>query len=69
MIRMLDYGAGNVRSVSNAIKLLGCEVEYVKSPEDIVSADKLIFPGVGNFGVVMSRLENDRYIEPLIRRI
>ncbi len=69
MIKMLDYGAGNVRSVRNAIRMLGWEVEYVTSPEDIITAEKLVFPGVGNFGVVMSRLEKRGFIEPLIKRI
>ena len=49
MITLLDYGAGNVRSVRNAIKKLGFEVKDVTSPDDIRRAEKLIFPGVGNF--------------------
>ncbi len=69
MITLLDYGAGNVRSVRNAIAKLGFEVEDVKNPEDILRAEKLIFPGVGNFGVVMERLQQKGYVEPLIRRI
>jgi glutamine amidotransferase/cyclase len=69
MIKMLDYGAGNVRSVRNAINLLGGEIENVASPEDIIHAEKLIFPGVGNFGVVMSRLQEAGFVEPLVRRI
>ena len=69
MITLLDYGAGNVRSVRNAIRKLGFEVRDVEKPEDILSAEKLIFPGVGNFGVVMERLQKQGFIEPLIRRI
>ena len=69
MITLLDYGAGNVRSVRNAIRKLGFEVRDVVSPDDILSAEKLIFPGVGNFGVVMERLQRKGYIEPLIQRI
>jgi len=69
MITLLDYGAGNVRSVRNAIKRIGYEVSDVSCPEDILSAEKLIFPGVGSFGLVMNQLAQDRYIEPLIRRI
>lgn len=66
---MLDYGAGNVRSVRNAVKMLGFDIEDVARPEDIITAEKLIFPGVGNFGVVMERLREKGYVEPLIRRI
>lgn len=69
MITLLDYGAGNVRSVRNAIRKLGFEVQNVREPEDIVTAEKLIFPGVGNFGVVMQRLVRDGYAEKLIERI
>ena len=69
MITLLDYGAGNVRSVRNAIKRLGYEVTDVSCPEDILSAEKLIFPGVGSFGLVMNQLAQDRYIDPLIQRI
>lgn len=68
-VSLLDYGAGNVRSVRNAIKKLGMSVVDVKRPEDILSADKLIFPGVGSFGLVMDRLKESGYIEPLQRRI
>lgn len=69
MITLLDYGAGNVRSVRNAINRLGGEVRDVQRPEDILLADKLVFPGVGNFGVVMERLKKNGFVEPLIRRI
>ena len=69
MITLLDYGAGNVRSVRNAITRLGHTVRDVQGPQDILSAEKLIFPGVGSFGSVMQRLHNDGLVEPLIERI
>jgi len=69
MVTLLDYGAGNVRSVRNAIKKLGVTVKDVEHPDDIISADKLIFPGVGSFGLVMGRLLDKGYAEPLTRRI
>lgn len=65
MITLLDYGAGNVRSVRNAIDALGFAYREVKSPDDIRSAEKLIFPGVGAFGSAMARLRADAYLEPL----
>lgn len=64
-VTLLDYGAGNVRSVRNAIKKLGYSVKDVEKPEDILKADKLIFPGVGSFGSAMKRLEKEGYVEPL----
>ena len=69
MVTLLDYGAGNIRSVRNAIKKLGVTVKDVENPEDIVSAEQLIFPGVGSFGLVMNRLYEKGYAEPLIQRI
>lgn len=69
VVTLLDYGAGNVRSVRNALVKLGHTVEHVKTPDDIVTAEKLIFPGVGSFGLVMHRLQEKGYVEPLRRRI
>ncbi len=66
MVYLLDYGAGNVRSVVNAIKSLGEEVKFVTSPGDILGANRLVFPGVGNFGQIMHNLDQRGYIEPLL---
>ncbi len=66
MITVLDYGAGNVRSVINAIEKLGETVRLVNSPEDILSADRLVFPGVGSFGSMMAALHDRGYAEALV---
>ncbi|KAJ3415678.1 hypothetical protein HDV05_004356 [Chytridiales sp. JEL 0842] len=60
-VYLLDYGAGNVRSLVNAIKRLGYDIKYVENPDDIKKADKLIFPGVGAFGPAMDRLREQKY--------
>jgi len=65
MITLLDYGAGNVRSVINAIESLGETVKVVAGPEDILSAEKLVFPGVGAFGNMMRILHAKQFVEPL----
>ena len=65
MITLLDYGAGNVRSVVNAIESLGERVKIVASAADLLSAEKLVFPGVGAFGSMMEILEAKGLIEPL----
>ena len=65
MVTLLDYGAGNVRSVINAIESLGETVKIVTRSEDILSAGKLVFPGVGAFGNMMRILREKEYIEPL----
>ncbi|MGW8161563.1 MAG: imidazole glycerol phosphate synthase subunit HisH, partial [Desulfobulbales bacterium] len=69
MVTLLDYGAGNVRSVRNAILKLGYAVKDVSTPNDILQAGKLIFPGVGSFGSAIQRLSSCGYLEPLIRYI
>ena len=65
MITLLDYGAGNVRSVVNAIESLGETVRPVKKPEDILAAERLVFPGVGAFGSMMEILAERGYVAPL----
>jgi glutamine amidotransferase/cyclase len=65
MISLLDYGAGNVRSLRNAVARLGYEVTDVRSPEDIFAAERLLFPGVGAFGAAMGRLREQGFVEAL----
>jgi glutamine amidotransferase/cyclase len=65
MITLLDYGAGNVRSVINAIESLGETVKVVTRAEDLRSAEKLVFPGVGAFGNMMRILLEKNYVDPL----
>ncbi len=64
-VTLLDYGAGNVRSVVNALGKLGCEVKIVAEPGDITSAQKLVCPGVGDFGSMMRALDEQGYTGPL----
>jgi glutamine amidotransferase/cyclase len=65
MITLLDYGAGNVRSVINAIESLGETVIVASTAQDILSAEKLVFPGVGAFGSMMQILVEKGYADPL----
>ena len=65
MITLLDYGAGNVRSVINAIESLGEKVKVVSHVDDIFSAENLVFPGVGNFGSMMHILNKKNYVNAL----
>jgi len=64
-VTVLDYGAGNIRSLVNALKLLGYSVTFVKDAGDILRAERLIFPGVGAFGSAMALLERRGFVEPL----
>ncbi|XP_026422743.1 imidazole glycerol phosphate synthase hisHF, chloroplastic-like isoform X2 [Papaver somniferum] len=69
VVTLLDYGAGNVRSIRNAIRVLGHEIKDVQTPEDILNADRLIFPGVGAFAAAMDFLNQNGMAEALCRYI
>ena len=56
MIAIIDYGMGNLFSVEKAFVKLGAEVVVTRSPEVILSADKVVLPGVGAFGDCMNNL-------------
>ena len=64
-VSVLDYGAGNVRSLVNALHAVGCEVEMIATAEQISQAKVLIFPGVGSFGRCMEVLEQRGWITAL----
>ncbi|KAK8951411.1 hypothetical protein KSP39_PZI004040 [Platanthera zijinensis] len=68
-VTLLDYGAGNVRSVRNAIKHLGFDVKDVHNPEDILNANRLVFPGVGAFASAMQVLNGNGLAEALCKYI
>ncbi len=53
MIAIIDYGVGNLGSVKNALDYLGLENKITSQPEEILSADKVILPGVGAFSDAM----------------
>ncbi|XP_042419170.1 imidazole glycerol phosphate synthase hisHF, chloroplastic-like isoform X2 [Zingiber officinale] len=69
VVTLLDYGAGNVRSVRNAIHYLGFSVKDVQNPQDILDAKRLVFPGVGAFAAAMEVLERTGMAEPLCRYV
>ncbi|KAL9678616.1 hypothetical protein QQ045_016464 [Rhodiola kirilowii] len=68
-VTLLDYGAGNVRSVRNAIRHLGFQIKDVQTPQDILEADNLIFPGVVAFAASMDVLSHNGMAEALCRYI
>lgn len=58
MIAIIDYDAGNIRSVGNALQRLGAEYELTPDPARIRAADKVILPGVGNAAQAMAALRS-----------
>ena len=69
MIAILDYGAGNLRSVQNTLAELGCEYELARDAAGLRKADKIILPGVGHFGQMMRALDALAVRQALIERI
>ena len=69
MIGVIDYGAGNLGSVMNALKRLGLPARFAAGPEELVSAsppyDKIIFPGDGHFATAMAALEKSGYAQAI----
>lgn len=56
MVAILDYDAGNIKSVQKAIEFLGEDAVLTRDPKVILSADHVILPGVGSFGDAMEKL-------------
>ena len=65
MISILDYGAGNVRSIANMLNFLGCNCKITDDIEDIKKARALIFPGQGHFKQALNNLKNKKLIVPI----
>ncbi len=65
MIAIVDYNAGNLTSVKLAFNALNCEAEVTQNPATILSADHVIFPGVGAAGSAMRNLSELKLIEPI----
>jgi glutamine amidotransferase len=68
MVAIIDYDAGNIKSVEKALLHLGQEVEITREKEKILGADKVILPGVGAFGDAMEKLEQYGLV-PVIRQV
>jgi len=69
MITILDYGAGNLRSVQNTLDEIGAEHELVRDSEGLSRATKIILPGVGHFGQMMRALDQMQVRDALLERI
>lgn len=65
MVAIIDYGAGNIRSVEQALNYLGIEYVLTSDANVIKNADRAILPGVGNFKDAMDNLSRLNLIEPI----
>lgn len=69
VIAIVDYGAGNLRSVENALSSLGASFKVVSNTNDIHSAGKIMLPGVGHFGQIARELDARGLRESIVGRI
>ncbi len=69
MITILDYGAGNLRSVENTLGAIGAEYELVRDADALRRASKIVLPGVGHFGQMMRALDDMNVRDALVERI
>lgn len=65
MIAIIDYGAGNLRSVRNALTHLGAQVITASTPEHLADASKIVLPGVGAFGAGINALREAGFEAPI----
>ena len=69
MIALIDYGSGNLRSVDNALRSQGAQVEILADPTHLERADAVVLPGVGAFGDCVQQIRERGFWEPLQRWI
>ena len=69
MISILDYGAGNLRSVQNTLDEIGADYKLIHSAAELRDATKIVLPGVGHFGQMMRALDDMQVRPALIDRI
>lgn len=65
MIYIIDYDAGNLRSVQKALQSQGADAQVTSNPDDLRHADKVVFPGVGAFGKAMESVIKYGFEEPI----
>ena len=69
MITVVDYGRGNLFSLSNALTSIGAAHVVTSDPQEVASAEMLILPGVGAFGDAIETLRSRGLDAPIIERI
>ena len=65
LLGLIDYGSGNLRSVSNALAKIGARVERLDTPERLADVDAVVLPGVGAFGDCADQLRQRGLWEPI----
>lgn len=66
-VTIVDYGVGNILSLTRAIQHCGFDAKLTECPDSISSAEYLILPGVGSFKFAMEQLRNRQFVDPIIK--
>ncbi len=69
MISIIDYGAGNLRSVQNTLSEIGAPYRLIDSVDEIRASEKLVLPGVGHFGQMMRAIDAMRLRKPILEYV
>jgi glutamine amidotransferase len=69
MISIFDYGAGNLQSVQNAFEHVGARLRIIRDARGIRESERIVLPGVGNFGQMMNALDRLSVREVLKERL
>ncbi len=69
MITIIDYEMGNLRSVEKAFEKLGYAVRVSSNPEDLLTTEKIVLPGVGAFRDCINNLRAGGFVEPLLEHV
>ena len=65
MVAVIDYDAGNLRSVEKALEALGEKVVVTRDEKTILGTDRVILPGVGSFGDAMGKLQEYHLVDTI----
>ncbi len=69
MITIIDYEMGNLRSVEKAFEKLGFDARVSNNPDDLLTTDKIVLPGVGAFKDCIDNLRGGGFVEPLLQHV
>jgi len=69
MITIIDYEMGNLRSVEKAFEKLGFDARVSNNPDDLLTTDKVVLPGVGAFKDCITNLRYGGFVEPLLQHV
>ena len=65
MIAIIDYGAGNLKSVKKAFDYLNVDSRVISNSEKLIEAEKVVLPGVGAFGAAVEKLQDSDFYEAI----